>query len=625
MKNSYKLLLVALMIVLVSGTALAKYNESPLLAEQVKAGLLPPVEERLPVNPLVIEPYEKIGKYGGIIRSTHTGPGDSTGYQRLVHEPLVYYDEMFYEIHPNLAESWSVSEDGKVITFKLREGLKWSDGHPFTTDDILFWWEDVQLNTELTPAVNLNFQSGGEPMKVVKIDDLTVEFRFKEPKGGFVNWMATGHETYLPKHYLQQFHIKYTDEATLNRLAREHGVTLWSELFRLKAGLSSGQKAVGMPTMDAWVLTTGFDAPVKISERNPYYFKVDTAGNQLPYIDAYHRELVGDVEIMKLKLIGGQIDYQTRHLWTMYGDLPLFLASQDSGNYRVIQTEGGTPGLLVMHFNQNYDADPEIAKLLRNKDFRIALSYAIDREEMNELLLNGLGAIGHGHLHPLHPAYSEEADKMYTDYNPALANKMLDELGLTARDEEGFRLLPNGQRLTLIVDGSTHHWAQVDGGQLIKDYWEAVGIRTVINLMERALYESKRQGNQHQIGFADFADPIIPLLQTGHQITYVVAPLWETWLTTNGRDGVEPPADVKRIYEIYTDIAPSTDDEEVRTALMREIIDIWADNFWTIGTVGMHFNLSFANKDLRNVPAPAAHSHPGNPGIYRPFQWFWDR
>ncbi len=603
--------------------ALAAYNEAPILQQRVAAGELPPVEERLPVNPLVIEPFEEIGVYGGIVRSAHRGPSDATGYFRMVREPLVNFDNMLIEIQPNLAERWDVSEDGTEITFHLREGLKWSDGHPFTTDDIMFWWE-VQNTREIFPAgVGVNWLAGGVPVEVIQVSDLTVTFKWAVPYAAFVNWLAAGQETYLPKHYLSQFHANYTDVDELTALAKDEGYSDWGQLFVNRSGERSNFRALGSPTMDAWYITTNFDAPILISERNPYYFKVDTEGNQLPYVNTLHRILVEDIEVMKLMLMAGEIDYITRNLWTTYSDLPMYIANQERGDYRIINTHGGTPGALNLMFNANYDEDSGIAELINNYEFKKALSYAIDRDEINDVRFNGLARSGHGHFHYENPGYVEEVDQRYVDYNPDLANQILDELGLTQRDSQGFRLRPDGTGLTLIIDGSTHHQHHSAGGELIKSYFEDVGIRTVLNVIDRGLYEAKREGNQSMISFADLADPLIPLEQTGHKITYVMAPLWELWFESNGTQGVEPPADVIRLMDIFNTLAPATSDVEARAAYMQEIAQIWGDNFWTIGTVGVPFNLSFAKNNLRNVPADGAHSHPANPAIYRPYQWFW--
>ncbi|MGQ9629434.1 MAG: ABC transporter substrate-binding protein [bacterium] len=193
-------LILSLALLPMVSSAQMKYKEAPILAELVRAGKLPPVEERLPKEPLVLKPQE-IGQYGGTLRQTHLGVGDATGWWRIVHEPLVYWDKDHKEIRPNVAKRWEISEGGKVFTFYLREGTKWSDGHPFTADDVMFWYKDIILNKELTPVVSRWFKVEGEVMKVEKVDDYTVRFRFVAPYGFFLNYLAGGEEPYAPKHY----------------------------------------------------------------------------------------------------------------------------------------------------------------------------------------------------------------------------------------------------------------------------------------------------------------------------------------------------------------------------------------------------------------------------------------
>ena len=255
------------LVVALSGLA-AAYQEAPMLANLVAKGELPPVDERLPGNPLVIEPFEQIGTYGGIVRGAHRGPSDATGYYRVVREPLVNYDNMLTQVQPNLAERWVVSEDGKEVTFFLREGLKWSDGQPFTTDDIMFWWEVLNTRELFPGGVGSQWMAGGA-CESHPTRQLTVTFKWAVPNGAFVNALAAGNECFLPKHYLSQFHANYVDVEKLNQMAKAEGLNGWNQLFEERSGLNRNWRALGMPTMDAWIMTTDFDDPILVSERNP--------------------------------------------------------------------------------------------------------------------------------------------------------------------------------------------------------------------------------------------------------------------------------------------------------------------------------------------------------------------
>lgn len=518
---------------------------------------------------------------------------------------------------------WTVSDDGKVVTFELRKGMKWSDGAPFTADDILFWYEDILLNKELTPAVSEQFKAGGEVVKVQKLDGYTVEFRFAKPYAGFVNYVAMGQETYAPKHYLKQFHPNYVSKEELEIAAKEAGFEYWWQYFNFKAGTQRQGVAPGKPTLHAWVCTTSFSDPTLIANRNPYYWKVDTAGNQLPYLNELRRELVSSVEVMVLKQISGEIDFQTRHLWTLYDNLPVFVENQKKGDYRILRTQGGNPGRIVLFPNQTAQ-DPVKRELFRNRKFRIALSLAINRDEVNNLIFQGMARTVHGHLHPTHPAYSEELDRKYTEYDPERANQLLDELGLK-KDSSGFRLGPDGKPLKLTLMVSTHHVDLMKGAELVVDYWKSIGLNVSLKAVDRTLFNVRRDANEAEIHVWSFTDPLLPFLSTNHSVIPEWAPLWHEWLTTDGESGEEPPAEVKRLWTIYTEEAPMTADPEKRKALAREVVELWSENVWGIGLGGVPWNLAFAKNGLRNIPKEPAHTSPANPGIYRPFQWFWDR
>jgi len=212
-----------------TGVEITRFNESPDLAELVEQGKLPPVEERLPEAPPVLEPFEEIGEYGGTIRDC------GKSWWPKTYEPLVRCDKDRRELRPNVAKSWEISDEGRIFTFYLRKGMKWSDGEPFTAEDIMFWFEDIICNEELHPVFHPWLEIGGKRGTVEKIDDYTVRFRFQEPYGYFINVVANCDILpYAPKHYLVQFHPKYTPEEELNKIVREEGFDFWYQLFHQK-------------------------------------------------------------------------------------------------------------------------------------------------------------------------------------------------------------------------------------------------------------------------------------------------------------------------------------------------------------------------------------------------------
>jgi peptide/nickel transport system substrate-binding protein len=272
-----------------TGKRITKFNEAPMLAELVKAGKLPPVEKRLPSEPLVIVPVEEVGQYGGTARvfsNSITGYGE--GECLIGFEGIVKLGPDGTSVVPNIAKSWKFTNGGKTLTLYLRKGIKWSDGVPFTADDILFWWEDVILNDDLTPVKPKTWSPGGKLMRVEKVDDYTVSLHFAIPYPFAIlylahAWGAQG-SFYYPKHYSKNFHPKYVPLDELNKKAKAEGFDNWWQLFGKYNSFFGGGGAnvePGTPTLQAFMVAKkGTD--VIISERNPYYWKVDIAGNQLP-------------------------------------------------------------------------------------------------------------------------------------------------------------------------------------------------------------------------------------------------------------------------------------------------------------------------------------------------------
>ncbi|MFN3699602.1 MAG: ABC transporter substrate-binding protein, partial [Dictyoglomus sp.] len=293
-----KLICFLIVLLLVFGNIIVgqkKYNESPMTAALVKQGKLPPVEQRLPKNPIVVKPFEEIGVYGGTLRRAWLGPGDRWGIAKICYDAnnLMRWASDSKTILPWLVEKYTVSKDGRIFTFKLREGLKWSDGHPMTVDDVIFWYEDVIGNEELTPTFPAGFVQDGVRAKFVKVDDYTFRIEFKNPNPMFIytfptpGWYIANSKGsfafYAPKHYLMQFHPKYTDPKKLEEIAKKAGFKFWYEYFWEKARHGWGGLCE-MPTLSPYILKEKSQTQI-ILERNPYYWKIDTEGKQLPYLD----------------------------------------------------------------------------------------------------------------------------------------------------------------------------------------------------------------------------------------------------------------------------------------------------------------------------------------------------
>ncbi|MCB0237121.1 MAG: ABC transporter substrate-binding protein, partial [Anaerolineae bacterium] len=478
----------------------SKYHEAPMLAELVATGELPTVDERLPAEPLV-EEAAQVGTYGGLLRRGFLGPSDHNNYTRLVYDALVRFSPDGGDVIPHIAKGWESNDDFTQWTVNLREGMKWSDGEPFTADDIMFWYNDIALNTDLSPTPpGWLMNADGTVATVEKVNDYAAKWTFAQPNTAFLLDLANKdgadksitNLAFAPAHYLKDFHPNYTDAAALDAVVKERGFETWTELFAVEA--LPHLRGSG-PSTAAWVPdNSSVSDPVFTLKRNPYYFAVDQDGNQLPYIDEARFTFFADAEALNLAAIGGEIDMQGRHI--KMSNYPVLVENADKGGYNVLTwpTFGGSDAVLM--FNQTYNAQPGVAELLQNKDFRIALSYAIDRESIKELAFLGLGQARQGVPAPNHPYYpGDEWAFKYTELNPELANQMLDAIGLTERDDEGFRTLPDGSRLDIEIQviAAFANWPDI--AQIIVQNWADVGVRAHVEIRERALGFQMRDTN----------------------------------------------------------------------------------------------------------------------------------
>ena len=465
-----------------------KFHEAPELAELVKQGKLPPVEQRLPEDLMVIQPVHEIGKYGGIWHRGFTGPGDNENGNRIqASDRPILVDETGSVPRPSLGKGWKMSDDGKTYTLYLRKGLKWSDGAPFTADDFVFWFEDIYSNKDIVPTPIADMTPEGKPGRIVKVDDYTVNFEFDVPFYLFEELMVgdtligggqavrqsekRSYGAYAPAHYLKQYLPKYAggvDKA--NAAAKAAGYDNWVAYLHFKKDWTLNPE---LPVLGPWHTVKPINNPTWVMERNPYYWAVDTEGNQLPYIDGIVMTLAEDLEVLNLRAIAGEYDLQERHV--DLGKLPVILDNQEKGNYKVHLDVAFNGADAVYQFNQTYDADPEIAKWLTNADFRRALSLAIDRDQLNQTFWLGVGTPGSpvpGESLPYFPGPGWR--EKWSTYDPAKANQMLDAIGLGKKDAEGFRLrTDNGERLRLEIQAvqaflpgpRSARWSPTNGGR----------------------------------------------------------------------------------------------------------------------------------------------------------------
>ena len=614
-----------------------------MLARRVASGDLPPLEERLPENPMVVEPVDSLGVYGGSWRMGMTGGSGSfsqlnrfQGYEGLVR----WTPDWSPTPIPNVAESFEVGDGGRSYTFKLRRGMRWSDGEPFTADDVLFWYEDVILNEELTPIppswMTINDKLG----RVEKIDDYTVVFEFPEPYGLFLQQLAQpGRDAPVryAKHYLSRFHKKYND--AVDDLVRQHGLSDWTQLFQNMGGTDDDSirySVANQPLLHPWIFTQPPSGGTgrAVAERNPYYWKVDPEGRQLPYIDRLEYTFLqgDDTNTLTLMVVNGQIDMEDQ-FFAIPENKPVIARGRREGGYVFYTTKSAEPNVAVIQLNLTHK-DPVKRQIFQKKDFRIGLSYALNRQEIIDIVLLRQGRPWQAAPLPDSEYYNERLATQYTEYDVDRANDHLDRAGYTERDGNGLRLGPDGEPIGIRFDIDNGRPIFLDMAQLIRTYWRAVGIDVQIIPIDRSLWEERVRTN------ADF-DATIHRFGGGRGEAVVLDPRyyfpfdgnsmwasrWQAWYRRLSGDeataGVEePPAPARRQMRLYDQLMLTADADQ-RKALMTEILTIAAEEFYVIGISIPADGYGIVKNNFHNVPEemPASYIYP-NPAPCNPEQFF---
>ena len=602
--------------------------QAPQLADMVEAGDLPPLEERLPENPLVVEPFESLGVYGGTVY-----PGRVTVPNNPISADstnLLIYDPEHSELSPHLASSWEASDDLTEFEITLRRGVKWSDGEEFNVDDIMFFW-NVFTTPETWPQGPLDFlvSGNGTPAEFTRVDDYTFRMTFDGPMPTLLDDLAaywSHHMTRTPEHYLSQYHPDYVDMEDLEALADEEGYENVAVLFEAKADWFETRNPE-RPTLAPYVLVQGAPSDPMIYERNPYFWAVDPEGRQLPYIDQVVYNISSDQEVLNLRILNGDIDW-TR--FTVSGQLPLYMQNREDGQYRVSMwttIEGSTD---VLMYNQS---TPNLQKreLFGDVRFRRAMSHAVDREEINELVYQGLaGAPSQFAPAEDSPYYNPELTSSYVEYDPERTRELLDEMGLPV-DDDGYRTFPNGDRLQINVVAPTEQRNIGPVAELWIDYMDQVGIRANLRGLDRTAWQTIIEANSSDIDATVFwGDPFFDLqLDTLRTLTPQApwiswwAPGYAIWLRSDGEAGVEPPEIHKRTFELVQQLQVETDAERA-LEIGRELTDIAAENVWTMGTLRPPELPVVTTNRLRNVAQTGVFKWYTMMRVQKMYQWYID-
>ncbi len=601
-------------------------NENPMFAEKVKKGELPAVEQRLPEEPLVVMPYDEIGRYGGTLRgiciSYESGTSEVMAWR---HANMVRFSDDTRTIVPNVAKSWKWSSDYKEITFKLRKGHRWSDGSPFTADDVVFYMDDIILNKEIHKATPSPWGPMGA--SVEKIDEVTVKFKFNKPFTGLLYYLGGGgsyFDAWAPRHFLKQYHIKYNPKA--NEDAKKNGFDDWVQQFgvywnKWKDAVVASPYGLKVPTLESHLMTK-ISTQRRIFVVNPYYFKIDTAGNQLPYIDIHHERFL-EKQLWPLEIMNGNVDQKSQNMpLDIY---PILKENETKGNY-TLQLPPGMAGPTFI-FNLT-DKDPGLRKIYGDVRFRYAMSLAINRDEVNETLF--LGLCTPEQALPQNVPFVTEADKKFmAEYDPERANRLLDEIGLK-RGPDGVRMRPDGKPLTVLWEYTLQYVWSPEFPALISDYWRAVGINVLIKEVTTQLTRDKQKSNTLDIT-SEWMPPYEPTLLS--QPENFVPPYssawpimgmpWLDWRTSGGESGEEPPGWVKRLWKIADEWVTLVPGSPRYMELGKEMIKINQENLVVIGTLSNVPLITVVSNRLGNVPKWTVNTYYyGYSYPYRANQWY---
>ncbi len=618
------------------GTALAQQSkEAPALAKLVSDKKLPPLAQRLGSAPMVVQ-VDKVGVYGGALRRGLRGSSDHNGILRMVgNQGLVRWNMAFTEVLPCVASKWEVNANSTEFTFTLRPGMKWSDGKPFGADDILFSIEDCAKNAELYKSVPSTLVIANKPVVVTKVNDSTVKFTFASPYALFLEQLATPlgqYPTLFPKHYCSQFHPKYNPKAA--EQAKAANLSDWAALFRNKCGdieIPARWGNTEKPTLDPWVVTEAYSGGVTrvVMERNPYFWQVDQTGQQLPYIDKLNFSIAQDVESLMLDALSGKLDIQERHIDSLQNK-PTLSQNMKKGDYRLIELINAGAQQVQIYLNLTHK-DAKMREMFGNKQFRQALSLGMNRKEIIELVYLGQSEPFQTGPRPGHPWFNEKLSRQFTQFDPKQANEILDKIGYAKRDGQNFRLRPDGQKVFFSIDViPTLYPDAVDTLELVKRHWEAIGVDMKVNTIERALYYTRGDSNDHDAATWPGPGGLDPMLDPRDYFAQHIArhPLRDSMgdvvcVRWQGRAGAarEPEAAHEAVRRGARDGRPEearrTDEAGFRPG---------ADAFETIGVCLAVNSFGICKNNLQNVPKsyPSAWSWP-NPGPALPQQFFFTR
>ncbi|MCP4982411.1 MAG: ABC transporter substrate-binding protein, partial [Gammaproteobacteria bacterium] len=531
---------------------------------------LPSLAERLPEEPLVVAPYDSIGKYGGtfdmLSNATESGTSDMMAVR---HVNLVRYSDDLETIVPNVAKGWEWNDDFTQLTFFLRKGQKWSDGAPFGAEDVEFWYENLAIDTNVREKPKDYVLVGGKPMSVDVIDAQTVRFNLPSPKPGLLSHFANHYaQGFQPKHFLGQWHpaVSSDADAKAQALGFENGYAAIaayygsSDWMDTPTPMLTNSDKLGVlplhahPTLESHIVIAE-STEGRHFVANPYFYMVDTAGNQLPYINEQDELFINNAEVRLLKLMNGEVSFKQQALNLDHA--PVLLENQEKSNFTVVLK----PEVAMSTFAFNVTSeDLEKRKVFGDLRFRQAMSVAINRDEINEVVFFGTGTtqqyIG---FSPTPSFVDEKWTQHYAQFDPKLANKLLKEMGMKDVDGDGFLDLLDGSPLVLNLQVATQSMS-IKQVELIGQHWAAVGINNTVKEVTTDEFRSAMSSNQLDVTMYLKGQPLAVILGISelfippydNYFNQRTAMLWGEYLDSDGASGVKPPP---YAYEMIEDIS----------------------------------------------------------------------
>ncbi len=610
----------------------ATAKEAPALAALVAEGKLPPLDERLPLNPRILTPIEEIGTYGGDIRCLRVGENYSDWNNQYLYDGGAMWSPDASVIEPNLIESHQYNEAGDQVTMTLRKGLKFSDGAPLTSENFRFWWEDLVENKDAGYSEPYYTIVNQQAMTVEVIDDYSFTCKFVAPHWLFYDIMGPISGGYFfhfcPAHYLKTLHPKYNPDVKDYALLQE----------KFPSSATNIYCNPDLPVLCAWKTTEYVPGQSLTAERNPYYWKVDPDGKQLPYVDRWVWTQVEDQRVVPIRIVGGEVDFMSRNI--TFDAFTEIKTAEEQGNYRMILWKVGAGGDPMFIINWNHK-DPDIRALFHNRDFKLGMSHALDRETINNVVYLGQGTPSQGVTSPYSPwgRTTEEGKQLMEqwrnlgiEYDVDKANELLDSVGLDKKDADGFRLLANGKRLSLVmITGNAPESRAVDVMEMAVEQWKAVGLDITLNVQEAAAVSERRTTSDYDLdgwdAWTGYHIPTIPDTLYPVGAGYCGMRGTAMWYNTKGEQGEAPdPGDpMDQLIKAYEGMIASTTEEDRNKWVLEGVKIHINEGPFMLAAVNDIPNIVVARKNLMNIPdfAFTGSWTQGAPGCTHPPLYFY--